>query len=247
MRHGLGWRPDVPDRRDFEYQPSRLARQPRLIDLRDRFFPAWQQGTLGSCTAHAVGAACMFLDIFDRDMSIVTPSRLFLYYNSRAIEGTTASDEGAEIRNAIKSAAKYGYPSEDVWRYRLKEFTRKPPAAAYKKALKERVRRYERVSRRVSHFRKLLAERLPVVVGISIYESAYTDRATKTGVIPLPGRKEKLDGGHAILLVGYDDARKRFIFRNSWGTGWGAAGHGFLPYEYIEDAGLSDDFWVIKR
>ncbi len=241
-----GWKPDIGDRRDLHFKPKKVGRQPSRVDLRDRFFPVWNQGSLGSCTAHAVGAACQFLDIFDRDMQIVTPSRLFLYYNARLLEGTTASDDGAFIRNAIKSAAKFGYPSEDLWKYRTKDFARKPSPTVYKNS-GNTVKRYERVQRNLGHFRKLLADGLPIVIGISVYTSLETEKVTKTGVIPLPKKTEKMIGGHAILVVGYDNDEKHFIIRNSWGAGWGAEGYGFLPYEFIKDADLSDDFWVIRR
>ncbi len=247
MPKSLGWKPDLPDHRDRRFSPKKLPRQPKEIDLRERFFKPWNQGTLGSCTAHAVGAACQFLDIYDGDMQIISPSRLFIYYNARAIEGTTSSDEGAEIRNAIKSAAKFGYPAEEKWPYRLKSFTKKPSAPIYRAAVKERLNRYERVDRNIAHFRRVLADGLPIVIGISIYESIDEDRVTKTGRIPMPSKREKLEGGHAILVVGYQDQKKQLIIRNSWGTGWGEGGYGFLPYSYIETSDLSDDFWVIKK
>lgn len=249
MKRGLGWKPDVPDLRDYRYKPTSSRRRtfPDRVDLRDRFFKPWNQGTLGSCTAHAVGAACLYLDIYDNDMRIVSPSRLFLYYNARLIEGTTASDEGAEIRNAIKSASKFGYIDEASWPYRLRSFTKKPPQSLYTAATKERVRKYERVAREISDFKAALTASLPVVVGISVYDSMSAAKVTKTGQIPLPRKKDKLEGGHAVLLVGYDDEKRHFIVRNSWGTGWGDKGHGYLPYEYILNPDLSDDFWIIKR
>jgi C1A family cysteine protease len=246
MRRRGGWKPDVPDQRDYVYKPRTVGKLPPLVDLRDRFFRPWNQGGLGSCTAHAVGAACQFLDVYDRDMNIVTPSRLFLYYNARLLEKNTANDDGAFIRNAIKAAAKFGYPAEDIWKYRTAAFARKPPPSAYKKATRETISKYERVQRNIGHFRKVLAEGLPIILGISVYESIDEDRVTKTGLIPIPGKKERMDGGHAILAVGYDDSRKRLIIRNSWGTGWGDDGYGYLPYRFIEDPGLSDDFWVIR-
>jgi C1A family cysteine protease len=241
-----GWKPDVPDQRDLRFKPRNMGRQAREFDLRDRFFRCWQQGSLGSCTAQTVAAACLFRDVFDRDNSIVVPSRLFIYYATRSIEGTTDTDAGAEIRNAIKSVVKFGYPPEESWPYLTSRFSKKPPAKAFKIASTEKIRKYERVSREISHFRKALIDGFPIALGFSVYESIYQGKVEKTGMIPLPKRKEKLEGGHAVLAVGYSDSRKALIIRNSWGTAWGQNGYGFLPYEFIENPDLSDDFWLIR-
>lgn len=245
-RLGMGWKPDTPDLRDYVYSPrSKGGRLPKAVDLSERFFTVWNQGTLGSCTAQTVGAAALFRDIYDRDLSIIVPSRHFIYYNTRVLEGTEAYDSGAEIRNAIKALSKFGYPSEEVEPYRIKAFDNKPSARSYKAALKQKIKRYERVERNLSHFRKLLHKGFPIAFGFTVYESIYLSKVTKSGLVPVPTKKEKTDGGHAVLCVGYDDEREAIIFRNSWGKGWGRGGYGFLPYEYILDANLSDDFWVI--
>lgn len=244
---GLGWKPDIPDRRDFIHEPEKVRRLPSSFDLSERFFTVWNQRSLGSCTAHTVAAASLFLDLTDRDMSIVLPSRHFIYYNTRLIEGTVDTDAGAEIRSAIKSVSKFGYPSEEQEPYRIREFSEKPRASSYRSALKERVKRYERVERKLPHFRSLIYSGYPVAIGFTCYESIYSEATTSTGLVRLPKGREKVEGGHAVLVVGYDDKRGCLIFRNSWGSGWGRRGYGILPYEYIEDSGLSDDFWVLLR
>ncbi len=83
--------------------------------------------------------------------------------------------------------------------------------------------------------------------GFSVYESFESQAVAKSGKVPMPKAKEKQIGGHAVLAVGYDDASKRFIVRNSWGTGWGLAGYFTIPYAYLTDANLADDFWTIKQ
>ena len=64
-------------------------------------------------------------------------------------------------------------------------------------------------------------------------------------MVPLPRRGDALIGGHAVAAVGYDDPRQRFIVRNSWGRSWGEGGYCTMPYAYLLDSGLSDDFWTI--
>ena len=49
------------------------------------------------------------------------------------------------------------------------------------------------------------------------------------------------------MAVGYDDKEKRFIVRNSWGAKWGIKGYFTMPYAYVSDRDLSDDFWTIRR
>jgi len=62
--------------------------------------------------------------------------------------------------------------------------------------------------------------------------------------MPSPG--DKAEGGHAVLLCGYKDETKNFLVRNSWGEDWGSGGYFWMPYEYVTDPDLSDDFWTIR-
>lgn len=63
----------------------------------------------------------------------------------------------------------------------------------------------------------------------------------------MPQPTERSVGGHAVLAVGYSDDDKRFIVRNSWGTGWGMQGYFSMPYDYLSNSSLSNDFWTIRR
>lgn len=62
----------------------------------------------------------------------------------------------------------------------------------------------------------------------------------------MPRDGEQVLGGHAVVAVGYDDDDRVFISRNSWGDGWGDAGYFYMPYAYLLDDNLSDDFWTIR-
>ena len=61
----------------------------------------------------------------------------------------------------------------------------------------------------------------------------------------MPSPRESVVGGHAVLAVGYDDRGSVFRMRNSWGTKWGMKGYFTMPYAYLLDENLSDDFWQI--
>ena len=246
---GYGWTPDLPDQRDRIYSaPQRvLGALPPSVDLRSACPPVVDQGELGSCTANAIAGALQFDQMKQKLDDVFPPSRLFIYYNERVIEHTVNEDAGAMIRDGIKSVAKDGAPHETLWPYIIAKFTTKPSAAAYKDALKHRAVLYQRLTQTLDQLKGCLAAGYPFVFGFSVYESFETQAVAKTGKVPMPKSKEKQLGGHAVLAVGYDDASKRFIVRNSWGTGWGLQGYFTMPYDYLTDGNLADDFWTIKQ
>jgi C1A family cysteine protease len=228
--------------------PARvLGALPTSVDLRTECPPVVDQGQLGSCTANAIAGALQFNQMKEKLADVFPPSRLFIYYNERVIEHTVSEDSGAMIRDGIKSVAKDGAPHETLWPYDISKFTIKPSAAAYKDALKHRAILYQRLTQTLDQLKGCLASGYPFVFGFSVYESFESQAVAKSGKVPMPKPKEKQIGGHAVLAVGYDDASKRFIVRNSWGTGWGLAGYFTIPYAYLTDSNLADDFWTIKQ
>jgi C1A family cysteine protease len=91
-----------------------------------------------------------------------------------------------------------------------------------------------------------LAAGYPFVLGFTVYDSFMSDAVATTGTMPMPGPGETIQGGHAVVAVGYDDPTSRFIVRNSWGAAWGAKGYFTMPYTYLLEEQLSDDFWTIR-
>ena len=242
-----GWMPDVPDQRDYLLSavlriPAKL---PRKVDLRPFCSSVEDQGQLGSCTANALAGALEFLEMKD-NVSFEDFSRLFIYYNERAIEHTIQSDSGAMIRDGIKTLAKQGACSEQNWPYVVSKFKIKPTASCYKDALNHQVTSYRRILT-LDEMRACLAEGYPFVFGFTVYESFESQAVAKTGTVNMPKEDERSLGGHAVLAFGYDDAKKRFIVRNSWGEKWGMKGYFTMPYKYVADRNLSDDFWTIRR
>jgi C1A family cysteine protease len=141
---------------------------------------------------------------------------------------------------------KLGVCPEPEWVYDVSKFTQKPPAKCFTDALKTRATSYARVTRTLTQMKGCLASGFPFVFGFSVYESFESEAVAKTGVVPMPAHTEKLLGGHAVLAVGYDDTAGRFIVRNSWGPGWAMDGYFTMPYAYLTDANLSDDFWTVR-
>jgi len=255
-----GWTPDLPDARDhlFSAPAIALAALPPSADLRGGCPPVYDQGRIGSCTANAIGGAFEF-DLLKQNLPDFTPSRLFIYYNERAMEGHVSTDSGAQIRDGVKSVAKLGVCSESEWPYDDTPATsdggpfppgardgEKPTDACYKDALNHTVTTYSRVVRDLDQMRGCLAAGYPFVFGFTVYESFESSEVAKTGVVPMPAPDEQVLGGHAVLAVGYDDSAQTFMVRNSWGSGWGQAGYFTMPYAYLTTRGLSSDFWTIR-
>ncbi|MGZ4397769.1 MAG: C1 family peptidase [Gaiellaceae bacterium] len=243
---GFGWVPDLPDARDYLFSAADkvLTKLPTKVDLRPQLPPVYDQGQLGSCTANAIGAAFEY-DQLQEGLKDFTPSRLFIYFNERAVEGTIASDSGAQIRDGMKSIAKLGVCDEKTWPYDIATFTEKPSKQAYAEGLKHLALVYRRVLGNLHQMQGCLASGYPFVLGISVYESFMSPQVAKTGEVPLPARNEQLEGGHAVLAVGYDDSVQRFIVRNSWGPKWGLKGYFTIPYTYLSDPQLARDFWAV--
>jgi C1A family cysteine protease len=242
-----GWVPDLPDYRDLSYSaPAEfLMALPTNVDLRPKCPPVYDQGQLGSCSANAIGGAIQF-EQMKQGVANFVPSRLFIYYNERVIENTVNSDSGAQLRDGMKVVAKQGAPPETDWPYDITKFTEKPPASAYADAAKNKVTSYQRVSRALSQFKGCLASGYPFVFGFTVYDSFESITVAKTGHAPMPQPGEKVVGGHAVLAVGYDDQNQWFIVRNSWAATWGLAGYFTMPYQYLLETNLSDDFWTVR-
>ena len=246
MKHvnAYGWIPDRPDHRDYLYSAiAPKVKLPSKVDLRPQCPPVENQGRLGSCTANALAGNLQFLEVADAEV-YKDLSRLFIYYNERAIEGTVAYDSGAMLRDGIKVLAKFGVCPESSWPYDIAQFTRKPPAACYKEGLKRRITSYHRLQA-LGEMLNCLAEGFPFVFGFTVYESFETLKVAKTGIVPMPKKTEKVLGGHAVMAAGYDQEKKRFLVRNSWGPEWGQGGYFTIPYAYLES--LADDFWTIRQ
>jgi C1A family cysteine protease len=243
-----GWGPDLPDHRDHLYSAPQpiLAKLPPKKDLRSGCPPVYDQGQLGSCTANAISGAIQF-EQKKQGVKVFPPSRLFIYYNERSMEGTVNSDAGAQIRDGIKSVATIGVCPEPEWPYDIKMFADKPPATCFTDAAKCEAVGYQRLdSTDLNQLKGCIASGYPFVFGFTVYASFEGADVAKTGILNLPAPKEKVVGGHAVLAVGYDDSTQRFTVRNSWGKDWGIKGYFTIPYSYLTSTNLADDFWTVR-
>ncbi|MGH9664281.1 MAG: C1 family peptidase [Bryobacteraceae bacterium] len=226
--------------------PAVLTALPPKVDLRPACPPVYEQGDLGSCTANAIAGAIQFDQLKQKLPDPFVPSRLFVYYNERVIEGTVDQDSGAMLRDGIKAIASEGVCPETQWRYAIDKFAAKPSDDCYKTALQHKALRYSRVVQTLSQMKGCLAGGYPFTIGFTVYDSFESDTVAKTGVAPMPAPKESALGGHAVLVAGYDDKSQRFTVRNSWGPGWGLQGYFTIPYAYFTDNNLGDDLWTVR-
>ena len=231
---------------------------PVRTDLRPLCPAVYDQGLIGACTANAIAAAIEF-DLLKQKTADFIPSRLFIYYNERAMKHTVPLDNGAQIRDGIKSVNKLGVCPESQWPYvptpanpgtnlwsAGAKPAQKPPPACYREALNHQVVSYQRVNRDLTQMKGCLAAGYPFVLGFTVYESFESATVKRTGVLNLPSASEDVVGGHAVLAVGYDDATQRFIVLNSWGAKWGQQGYFTMPYKYLLTGSLARDFWTIR-
>jgi len=246
IQHNYGWTKDKKDKRDL-YRNFESFSINKSIDLREKCPSVYAQGKLGSCTANAIAGAYEFDMMKEEEKKIFVPSRLFIYYNERNMEGNVKKDAGAEIRDGIKSINKQGICNEKDWPYDISKFTIKPPKELYKKAQHHKAIKYQRVQQDIQHMKQCLNEGYPFVFGFAVFESFETKEVAITGNMKMPKEEEKILGGHAIMAVGYDEDKKVFIIRNSWGEEWGDKGYFYMPYEFILNKDYCNDFWVIQQ
>ena len=274
-RSGMGWLPDYPDFRDYTEEhedvskiitatgvTKKAASLPSSADLRAWYSPVEDQGSLGSCTANAGVGMVEYYEkrAFGR---YIDASRLFLYKATRNLLHWTG-DTGAFLRSTMGALVLFGVPPEEYWPYKIAEFDKEPTAFCYAFAQNYQAIKYYRhdppatpKDLLLNRIKTYLAAGHPAMFGFTVYSSIA--HADKTGKIPYPCKGEKIEGGHAIVAAGYDDKMKiknsgscgiettgALLIRNSWGTGWGDAGYGWLPYEYVLK-GLAEDFWSILK
>lgn len=241
-----GWNPDIPDKNDKK-KVCRFVKTPNKVDLNETPYmpPLFDQDKLGSCVANASGCAFAYNHFKERGEKFI-PSRLFIYYNARDIENSIQSDDGCQIRDAVKQLVALGTCEESLWEYKIPKFATKPPQECYDQAINNQVLIYQRVGQTQQEIESVVASGYPVIFGMAVYDSLESEEAARTGEVTMPGKDDKSYGGHAVLIVGYDRVKKKFLVRNSWGEDWGLKGHFWIPYAYVLDSELCDDFWMLS-
>jgi C1A family cysteine protease len=258
-RHYYGWKRDTSNSTDDLLQASTNADEfhnfivsttldnIKLVDLRSTFPVVYNQDKLGSCTANAIAAAYEYDEIKQNEKDVFIPSRLFIYYNERKMEGSVDTDSGAEIRDGFRSIRVDGVCSEDMWKYDITKFNECPTQECYDDAKNHKSIEYKRVVQSQEQLKQCLIEGFPFVFGFNVYSSFETQEVAETGIMPIPKKGEELLGGHAVCAVGFDDNKRVFIVRNSWGDSWGDKGYFYMPYAFITNTSQCSDFWTVRK
>jgi C1A family cysteine protease len=219
----------------------------KYIDLRNRCPPVYDQGKLGSCTANALAFGYEYTELVQKNNNAFMPSRLFIYYNERDIEHSINIDSGAELYDGIFSLFTIGVCPEKEWNYDISKFTIKPDKKCYDDAKNNIINQFYALQQNLEQFKSALILGFPIIFGFKVYNSFESEDVAKTGIMTMPSKDDYIVGGHAVAAVGFDDSKKHFIVRNSWGDSWGDKGYFYMPYEYILNKDLSSDFWYIEQ
>ena len=260
-----GWKRQAPDARDVNmtFSPRRLATLPTSVSLAPSMSQPDNQGQLGSCGPNTTDEHLKF-DFKVEGQTVRNTSRLFTYYNTRALMGSVGQDSGVDkLDDAEGQAAQFGFCDETLWPYddtpadpNTNTFPpnapagQKPPAHAYAAALANKITSYAAVNTDLQSMKACLASGHPFIFGFTCFQEIESDAVAQTGDIPDPQPGEQPIGGHDILCWGYDDATQRFKVTNHW-SGWGRVidgipGCGTISYAYASNPQYAGDFWVIN-
>jgi C1A family cysteine protease len=244
----FGFRPGTKQEyRDFRFSQAVPKVMPKRSSVEKFCSPVEDQCNYGSCVFNSVVALYEY-NMRKHGKPLKDMSRFFPYYNVRADYvksgeiDSISEDCGAEIKDAIKSVAALGTCTEMRWPYTPSNFAKKPSVVCYTEAETYQIRRYETINGLAEMKACISYTREPFTFGFWVYES-FNDIG-EDGIMPMPKSFEECLGGHAVVAVAYDDVKKLFKIRNSWGLNWGDAGYFYMPYDFIASEECMD-FWRI--
>lgn len=230
--------------------------QQNKIDLTRlmKFPPIYDQQTIGSCTANAICAVYGFdlLNNFKFPSSSLKesffPSRLYLYYKEREKETKNKiEDKGAVISDGINILQDNGVCSEEKWPYDISNVNIKPSTECDIEAKNHCSIEHRRVAQKLEDIKNCISNNFPIVFGFDVFESFENLSENNNFIVSFPQINEKQLGGHAVVIVGFNDETKLFKIRNSWGESWGDKGYFYMPYEFVLNQSWCADFWIVSK
>lgn len=242
-----GWKGiGLPDQRDEQFSYKGIFKSIEIPPVKYLICPpVADQGDLGACVFFALSYALEAMQLETYEEIPINPSQLFAYYRYRELYGNIFLDDGAFIRDAIKTYAT-GVCLEEDWPYVLANFSDFPGKDNYVKAEAHKIKSYHAIYTQEDMI-QCLASGFGFVGGISCYESFDSSMTENTGIVNIPGMNEKLLGGHALYFGGGYDLHKGMIkFQNSYGPDWGEKGFGWISIQYLTNPRLAGDFWTVR-
>jgi C1A family cysteine protease len=245
---------DTVDANDSKVNVSELKVTPSaVVDLRPFCGPIKDQGSLGSCSAHAATEMREFLyrkyNAEETNKTVAAAdfilSPLYLYYKEREFEGDIKIDGGAQLRTAAKMLNNVGSCLLKDDPYNVNNFAITPTAVETTDALVYKSGAYHRITGGLDEMKTVLESGYTFILGMLVYESFEDDYTARTGTMLIPNTStEKCLGGHAVHVVGKDDTKNVLIIQNSWGSDWGDKGYFYMPYQIASDPNIVQDCWV---
>lgn len=272
----FGWLKELPDARDWQYAKSMRQLAGAVADIVppvrytlsniDKYMPVVDQGQIGSCTG------CSTSYMFQWERRVVPRSILQVYYEARRKIGLEGEDSGAYIRDAVLVLRQLGAGRSSYWPYDENKYLIDPPEKVDRDALRRKLfdaYSLQNLDNSGNEYRHCLASKHPLVLGFTVYSSFMRSRVAQFGIYPFPDvSREYVLGGHAVVVVGYDDdfrnspwakdaiargypaslvPEKVFIIRNSWGTSWGRNGDVAMDARFIGSLDYADDAWTARN
>lgn len=214
------------------------------IDLRSYFPVPFDQGQNNLCSANALSSMISY------DIPNFLGSQLFLYHNENNEKNERISkgnnDSEFLISDGIKTLLEHGICSENDWPYDISKINTRPNEQCYQNALEHRSINVKPLKKNMGEMKNALRNGYPFVAGIILFNSFQNYEVASTGMVCLPSRGEVMLGGHVVICVGFNETKKVWIMRNSWGEHWGDNGYFYLPYDYLL-SNLGQELWCITK
>lgn len=237
-----------PDR--YEKKPLRLAlgalkaggevaSLPPSIDLSSEFPSPGDQGNMKSCVAWAVAYGLKSQQEFrERKWPLTSQSHLFSpsYVYNQICKGT---DAGSYFENALDLLRQQGVAALSVFPY-TPDIRVMPDSSDRSAASPFKIRSYTPAARETPSVKTYLSQKIPVLIGAMVDESF-----KQLGQGRIFDHFSGSGGGHAMVVVGYDDAKGNGAFKvlNSWGEQWGDRGYGWIAYATFGE--MVREAWVV--
>jgi hypothetical protein len=175
----------------------------------------------------------------------INPSRLHNYWNAKIVQKSDIFVDNIPVMiESCLIAINHRKICDEIYcPYTLENIVKQPPILADQQASLYTLNiKYNKLDNHINLIKHELYKKHPVVLGIILY-SNWND--SPNGLINLPTLNDTIVGSHTILLVGYDNSKRYFIFQNSFGSKWGTDGFGFIEYEYISNTLTCGDIYSI--
>ena len=217
-----------------------------IYDKNKEFFPEIvDQGNIESCVPTCISTIYYYLTMKQSNYLNFRISRLYLYYQVRKLYDNVSTDDGSSIKDCINILHKDGIVPEFLYPYITSKVFNNPSDFLDRYSRFCKCLGFKNISRK--EIKQKLLQDHPILCGIKLFDSVYSDEVKNTGIIKFSEEYDKILGGHCIILIGFDDDKKHYKFINSWGVSWGDNGFGYLPYDYIKNIKLSNEFYIIKK